>query len=253
MDLKFQSDISLHDIHYRYPDAATESLRGVSVTIHAGETVGFIGPSGAGKSTMINLILGLLTPISGEIRVDGRNIEAHLSAWQRHIGYIPQDIYLIDDTIRHNVAFGLPDDEIDQEALSRALKASQLDTFVASLPEGAETIVGDRGMRLSGGQRQRIGIARALYHNPSVLVMDEATSALDHETEREVVAAIGQLRGDHTIIIIAHRLTTVRGCDRLYLLEDGQVTDQGTPTELARRHERLRVPLSAAHQELNVV
>ena len=244
-EAKFQSEIEIRDLHFKYPGAANESLSGVSVRIRAGEAVGIIGPSGAGKSTLIDVILGLLTPTSGEVRVDGRKIEESISDWQRQIGYIPQDIYLIDASIRHNIAFGLPDDEIDDLAFERALGAAQLDAFVDTLPAGAETIVGDRGIRLSGGQRQRIGIARALYNNPEVLVMDEATSALDNETERAVVAAIWKLRGDRTIIIIAHRSSTVQGCDRLYLLEEGRVKDQDSFDELALRHKHLRLDLPA--------
>jgi ATP-binding cassette subfamily C protein len=191
---------------------------------------------------LIDLILGLLTPTKGEVCVDGQNIEDELPGWQRQIGYIPQDIYLIDDSIRRNIAFGLPDDEIDAGAVESALRAAQLDAFVDMLPGGADTIVGDRGVRLSGGQRQRIGIARALYHNPKVLVMDEATSALDSETERSVVGAIGELRGDRTIIIIAHRLSTVEGCDQLYLLDKGKIHDHGSYTELMLRHKQLLHP-----------
>jgi ATP-binding cassette subfamily C protein len=231
--------ITIDGLHYRYPGASSESLRGVSVEIRSGEAIGFIGPSGAGKSTLVDVILGLLTPTSGEVRVDGRRFEDNISYWQRQIGYIPQDIYLIDDSIRRNIAFGLPDDQVDEDAIDSAIRAAQLESFVASLPEGLETVVGDRGIRLSGGQRQRIGIARAVYHNPRVLVMDEATSALDGETEKAVVAAIGKLRGDRTIITVAHRLTTVQGCDRVYLLEDGKISDQGSFSNLMSRHEHL--------------
>jgi ABC-type multidrug transport system fused ATPase/permease subunit len=163
-----------------------------------------------------------------------------MPAWQRRIGYIPQDIYLIDDSIRRNIAFGLADEDIDDNAVERSIRTAQLDSFIESLPEGAETTVGNRGIRLSGGQRQRIGIARALYRNPEVLVMDEATSALDSESERAVVAAISKLQGDRTIIMIAHRLSTVEGCDRIYLLEEGRVKDSGRMSELMMRHISLR-------------
>lgn len=239
---KLQHEIVLDDLHFRYPGQLQDALRGVSLAIRAGEAVAFIGPSGAGKSTLVDLILGLLTPTSGEIRVDGEGIQERLSDWQRQVGYIPQDIYLIDDSIRRNVAFGMEDDEIDEAAIARALKTAQLDIFVGNLPQGLDTRVGNRGVRLSGGQRQRIGIARALYHQPRVLVMDEATSALDHETERAVIEAIARIRGSHTIIMIAHRMTTVMTCDRLYLLSDGEVKDAGRYQELALRHEHLRVP-----------
>jgi ATP-binding cassette subfamily C protein len=243
--------IRLNNIHYRYPGAPAEALQGVSLEIDAGEAVAFIGTSGVGKSTLIDILLGLLAPTSGQVHVDGRDIQQNLPAWQRQIGYIPQDIYLTDDSIRRNIAFGLVDDEINDAALARALQAAQLEPFVRSLPEGLDTLVGNRGIRLSGGQRQRIGIARALYHDPGVLVMDEATSALDDETEREIIEAIGRLRGGRTIIMIAHRLTTVRGCDRLYLLEAGKVKDQGSVAELAARHENLRV-LTAMVAENNI-
>ena len=237
---KLQTSIELHDVHYHYPTASTEALRGVSLRIDVGEAVAFIGTSGAGKSTLIDLVLGLLTPTSGKICVDGKDIQSNLSSWQRQIGYIPQEIYLIDDTIRRNIAFGLPDDAIDETALLHAVEAAQLSGFVQELPAGLDTIVGNRVARLSGGQRQRIGIARALYHNPGVLVMDEATSALDNETERGVIEAIERLRGERTIIMVAHRLTTVKDCNRLYLFENGQLKDQGGFAELVQRNKHLQ-------------
>jgi ATP-binding cassette subfamily C protein len=236
----FHSTIVIDGVHYTYPGARDEALHGVSATVSAGEAIGFIGPSGAGKSTLIDVILGLLTPTAGEVTVDGKNTQLNMSAWQQRIGYIPQDIYLIDDSIRRNIAFGLPDEEIDSAAIERSLNAAQLNSFVETLPDGLETMVGNRGIRLSGGQRQRIGIARALYNNPDVLVMDEATSALDGETERAVVSAIEELQGERTIIIIAHRLSTVQGCDRIYLLESGKVIDSGKIADLAQRYEYLQ-------------
>jgi ATP-binding cassette, subfamily B, bacterial PglK len=234
------SSIVLHDVSYRYPAAGVAAVRGVSLEIRAGEAVGVIGASGAGKSTLIDVILGLLEPTEGKVGVDGRNVHESLRAWQRQIGYVPQEIYLIDDTIRRNIGFGLPDSGIDDESVMRAATAARLDGFVQALPDGLETVVGDRGIRLSGGQRQRIGIARALYHNPRVLVLDEATSSLDDETEGEVIDAIARLRGDRTLIIVAHRLTTVADCDRIYLLEDGQIIDQGDLPDLVGRHGKLR-------------
>jgi ATP-binding cassette, subfamily B, bacterial PglK len=239
---KMQRGIRVKNIHYRYSGALVDALQEVSIEISAGEAVAFIGQSGAGKSTLIDIILGLLTPNSGQIFVDGSDIHQDLSAWQRQIGYIPQSIYLIDDSIRRNIAFGLNDDEINEVALARALQAAQLESFVHNLPEGLDTVIGNRGIRLSGGQRQRISIARALYHDPTVLVMDEATNALDNETEREVIDAIDRLRRGRTIIMVAHRMTTVRSCDRLYLLQEGRVKDQGSYSELATRHRNLRPP-----------
>jgi ABC-type multidrug transport system fused ATPase/permease subunit len=191
--------------------------------------VGIIGPSGSGKSTLIDVLLGMLVPAQGQVTVDGEDIHENLRRWQDQIGYVPQAIFLTDDTLRRNVAFGIADEEIDDAAVDRALAAAQLEEFIASLPEGKQTMVGERGVRLSGGQRQRIGIARALYHDPSVLVLDEATSALDTATEQEVMQAVTALHGTKTIVIIAHRLTTVAGCDRLYRLQEGSVVAEGPP------------------------
>ncbi|MFN3680302.1 ABC transporter ATP-binding protein, partial [Thermosynechococcus sp.] len=208
------------------------ALCGVSLTIKQGEMVGLVGASGAGKTTLVDLILGLLEPCQGDIRVDGESIYTNLAKWQRQIGYIPQTIYLSDDTLRRNIAFGLPEAQIDEVALWRAVEAAQLAEFVAGLPAGLNTVVGERGVRLSGGQRQRVGIARALYHNPSVLIMDEATAALDNQTEAGVMDAIQALSGEKTIIMIAHRLSTVMECDRLYFMAHGQVVAVGSYQEL---------------------
>jgi ABC-type multidrug transport system fused ATPase/permease subunit len=224
----FTAHLELRDISYRYPQAATDALRGVSLTIPRGSSVGLIGESGAGKSTLVDLILGLLEPTAGTIALDGHDIAADLRAWQNLIGYVPQSIYLSDDTLRRNVAFGQADEEIDEAKLANAIQSAQLSKFVASLPAGLDTVVGERGVRLSGGQRQRIGIARALYHEPDVLVLDEATSALDTETESGVMACVNALHGAKTLIIVAHRLTTVAKCDLLYRLKDGTIVAAGT-------------------------
>jgi ABC-type multidrug transport system fused ATPase/permease subunit len=236
----FHDRLELLDIYYSYPNTQRPALEGVSLTIKQGEMIGFVGSSGAGKTTIVDVILGLLTPSHGDIRVDGVSIYTNLSQWQRQIGYIPQSIYLSDDTLRRNIAFGLPDTTIDEEALLAAVHAAQLSTFVAGLPEGLDTIVGERGVRLSGGQRQRIGIARALYHNPGVLIMDEATAALDNQTEAGVMDAIQALSGEKTIIMIAHRLSTVMNCDRLYLMANGKVAATGTYTELIEHSPEFR-------------
>ena len=193
---------------------------------------------------MVDLILGLLEPTTGKITVDGTDIHTNLRGWQKNIGYIPQFIYLLDDTVKHNIALGLPDDEIDYETLRSAINAAQLDDMVGRMPHGVETIVGERGVRLSGGQRQRIGIARAIYHNPDVLVMDEATSSLDSGTEKEIIESVNQLKGNRTIIMIAHRLTTVKNCDCLYFLKEGRLDDAGTYNELFENHSEFRVMAS---------
>lgn len=229
----FRVALELSHINYSYPNAALPSLQDVSLTIRSGESVGFIGTSGAGKSTLVDILLGLLTPDTGTVRVDGKDIQDNLRNWQDQVGYVPQSIFLTDDTLRRNVAFGLPDEEIDDVAVQRAIKAAQLEVFLADLPDGLETMVGERGVRLSGGQRQRIGIARALYHDPAVLVLDEATSALDTATEHEVMLAVRALQRSKTVIIIAHRLSTVEHCDRLYRLERGCVVGEGAPDKVS--------------------
>lgn len=221
--------IELRDIVFRYEKAAGNSLEQINLKVAKGQTIGFTGPSGSGKSTLVDVILGLLPPTSGCILVDGENINGDLRSWQNQIGYVQQSIYLTDDTLRRNIAFGLRDEEIDENAMWRAVRSAQLDDFISGLPEGLGTLVGERGVRLSGGQRQRIGIARALYHDPAVLVLDEATSALDHETEKEVMRAVDSLHGEKTILIIAHRLSTLQGCDRVYRLEKGQLLDDAAP------------------------
>lgn len=226
---EFQSEIRLEKLSFSYHGAAGHAVRGISLAIKKGELVGFTGASGSGKSTLIDIVLGLLTPTGGRVLVDGRDIQSGLRAWQDQIGYVPQSIYLTDDSLRRNIAFGLPPEQIDDVAVDRAIKASQLDSLIAGLPDGAETLVGERGIRLSGGQRQRIGIARALYHDPSVLVLDEATSALDGDTEKCVMEAVNSLHGRKTILIIAHRLSTVRNCDRIFRLEGGALAAEGTP------------------------
>jgi len=199
-----------------------------------------VGPSGAGKTTIVDVILGLLTPTNGQVLVDDTNIQDDLEAWQTNIGYIPQFIYLLDDTIRRNICFGISEDEIDEEQLQLAIKTAQLSELIDSLDDGDQTVVGERGVRLSGGQRQRIGIARAIYNNPQVLIMDEATSALDNITEKHVVKAIEKLKGDKTIIMIAHRLTTVQNCDIIYMMKDGEITGEGCYDELLESNREFR-------------
>lgn len=227
--LGFTRHLEVHNLSYTYPQSQSSSLNEVSFKIKKGTSVGFVGSSGAGKSTIIDLILGLLTPVKGQILVDGQDIQQNLRPWQNLIGYVPQSIYLTDDTLRRNVAFGLAENEIDDAAVQRAIKSAQLDQFVAELPLGLNTLVGERGIRLSGGQRQRIGIARALYHDPQVLVLDEATSALDTVTEQGVMESIKALQSDKTILIVAHRLSTVAHCDQLFRLDSGKLVKNAEP------------------------
>lgn len=218
-----QRGIEVQDVTYYYPDAAEPVIRKASLSIPKGKTVAFIGSSGAGKTTMVDIILGLLTPQQGAVMADNINIHEKPKTFHAQVGYIPQVIYLSDDTIRNNIAFGVKESEINDEAVVDAMDKAQLTEFVNSLPHGLDTIVGDRGVRLSGGQRQRIGIARALYHDPEILVLDEATSALDNDTETAVMEAVENLQGMKTMIIIAHRLTTIRNADMIYEVGDGQV------------------------------
>ena len=220
-ELIFDQEIKLKDISFSYPNTDRKSIHNVSLSIKKGEVVGFVGKSGSGKSTIADIILGLLEPQSGEVLIDGVNIEEKMRSWQRMIGYVPQSIYLVDDTLRRNIAFGLKDDEIDDTKVWDALKMAQLEAFIKKSPKGLDTVVGERGVLLSGGQQQRIGIARALYYNPSVLLLDEATSALDNETESRFMETINSLDTSKTIIIIAHRLSTVQSCDHVFTLKDG--------------------------------
>ena len=221
--LTFQKNIELKNISFRYPDTNLNTLSSVSISIPKGHSIAFIGPSGAGKTTIVDIILGLLKPDSGKVLVDGCNIHENLDLWQQHIGYIPQNIYLSDNTIRRNIAFGLDDTEIDDDKVRAAVKNAQLEEVVMALPEGLDTKIGEHGLRMSGGQRQRIGIARALYNDPEVLVMDEATSSLDTETEREISNAIDRLSGQKTLLIIAHRMTTVEKCDMRFYIRNGKI------------------------------
>jgi ABC-type multidrug transport system fused ATPase/permease subunit len=221
--------IAIEDLSFSYPDSEAAALAHIDLAIPKGTTVGFVGSSGSGKSTLLDVLLGLHKPNAGRVLLDGEDIQKNLSAWQRQIGYVPQTIYLTDESLRENVAFGVAVENIDDRAVQRALAAAQLAEFVSSLPAGLDTLVGERGVRLSGGQRQRIGIARALYNDAQILVLDEATSALDTDTEAEVMQAIQALHGQKTILMVAHRLSTVQQCDYIYRLEMGRVVAQGTP------------------------
>lgn len=219
----FKKSINLENVYFRYPNQEEYSIKDVSLTIPIGNSVAFVGTSGAGKTTIVDIILGLLEPEKGLVLIDGKELNELLPVWKNKIGYIPQSIYLSDETIRKNVAFGIDDNDIDELAVQKAIKDAQLEDFVDSLPEGLDTIVGERGVRLSGGQRQRIGIARALYHNPEIIFLDEATSALDNGTEKEIMRAIDGLKGEKTLIIIAHRLSTIENCDIVFKVDKGRL------------------------------
>jgi ABC-type multidrug transport system fused ATPase/permease subunit len=227
-----QSTLACEDVSFRYEDAPAPALEHVSFTISRGQSVGIVGPTGAGKSTLVDVLLGLLTPATGRVLIDGEPLAGRERAWQRQIGYVSQDVYLLDDTLRRNIAFGIPESAIDERRLAAAVFQARLEEVVNALPHRLETVVGEDGVRLSGGQRQRVAIARALYHDPPVLVFDEATAALDNQTEREVTEAIASMHGARTLIAIAHRLSTVKSCDQLIYLRDGKLAGVGTYEEL---------------------
>jgi ATP-binding cassette, subfamily B, bacterial PglK len=218
---RLEREVRLDDVWFQYPTREEPALRGVSFKVATGESFGIVGPTGSGKSTLLDILLGILEPDRGAIAVDGESLGARREAWQRSIGYVPQDVYLVDDTLRANVALGWQGDQINEDRVLDALRLAELDDVVADLPQGLDTAVGERGVRLSGGQRQRVGLARALYTQPSVLVLDEATSNLDQLTERQIVETLTALRGGVTMIVVTHRLATVRNCDRVLYLEDG--------------------------------
>ena len=226
-EFKAEHQIELKGISYSYPNCDKKVLENADLVIPVGKSVGIMGSSGAGKTTAVDVMLGLLQPQKGQVLVDGVDIQENYIGWLSHIGYIPQMIFMLDDTIRTNVAFGVPEKEIDDQKLWRALEEAQLAEFVRELPQGLETVIGERGVRLSGGQRQRIGIARALYRDPEVLFFDEATSALDNETEAAIMESINGLHGRKTMVIIAHRPQTIQGCDLVYRVEDGKIRKTG--------------------------
>jgi len=236
--ISFNKELVLDDVHFCYPEARKPSVKGVDLKIPFKSSVGFVGPTGSGKTTLVDIIIGLLCPQQGVLKIDGQVVdEGNIVAWQRSIGYVPQHIYLTDTTVASNIAFGVDENDIDYHAVERAARVASLHEFVISeMPEKYQTVIGERGVRLSGGQRQRIGIARALYHNPDVLILDEATSALDNATEHAVMDAVHNLRHEITTIQISHRLSTVSACDIIFLMNNGKLAAQGSFEDLAKNH-----------------
>lgn len=230
--LSFKRSVQLQNLTYFYPGADSPALRNVSLKIEKGQSIGIIGKSGAGKTTLVDVILGLLNIQEGNFSVDGISVLTQIPRWQTLVGYIPQSIFLIDDTLERNIAFGVPDEQIDTDRIERSVRTAQLSDVVKHLPNGLQTQVGERGVLLSGGQRQRVGIARALYHEREILVLDEATAALDNETESLVTDAIESLGGNKTLIIIAHRLTTLKHCDLIYEMHQGEIMRSGSYQEI---------------------
>lgn len=244
--LPFNEELVVQDLVFRYEGTDEDVLRSVNLRLQPGMQLGICGPTGGGKTTLIDVISGLLEPTSGTVLVDGKSIHDWPREWQRNLGIVPQMVFLLDDSVRRNIALGLPDSSIDNDALYEALELAQLGAFVRSLPDGLDTVVGERGIRVSGGQRQRIAIARALYRRPSVLIFDEGTSALDNATEALLMEAIERLRKSHTVILIAHRLSTVRNCDLVAFIEEGSVTGLGSYDELMEVNSAFRTMASSA-------
>jgi ABC-type multidrug transport system fused ATPase/permease subunit len=240
--LPFNSEIAVENVFFSYPKSSKIILDNINIVIKHNTSIAFVGPTGCGKTTLVDIILCLLTPQRGRISIDNKTIDdTNKMSWQKNLGYVPQNIYLTDDTIKNNIAFGVLPDKIDMEAIITAAKLANIHDFVSNeLEQGYETTLGERGIRLSGGQRQRIGIARAVYHNPSVLILDEATSALDSLTENAIMDAINNMGHKKTIIIIAHRITTVKNCDRIYLMDRGSITDYGNYEELYAKSDIFR-------------
>lgn len=233
-DSRYAGDIVLRDVSYRFLDGSVDSIRQIDLKIEENQSTAIVGASGAGKSTLLDIILGLLTPTKGTVKVGGRDIKDDLSSWYSVLGVVPQDVFILNATIRENIAFGEDRDAIDEARVREVLEMAELSTLVAAMPEGLNTIVGERGARLSGGQRQRIGLARALYRRPRILVLDEATSALDNETEYEISQTLESLKGDLTVIIVAHRLSTVKNVDHLVYLDSGMIVGQGSVAEVQK-------------------
>ena len=230
--LQFQKDINLSNLSFTYPTRKEFSISKVSMGIKKNDFIGIIGKTGSGKSTLVNILIGLVKPNEGKVEVDGANIDSNLSGWHEKIGYVPQSVYLIDDTINKNIAFGLKEEDIDHDLVKQAVERANLSEFINNLSNGLETIVGEKGIRISGGQQQRIGIARALYRNPEILILDEATSSLDETTEKKIMESIKFLKNKKTLIVITHRLATVSNCDKIYFIDNGRVIKKGTPEKI---------------------
>jgi len=240
-DIVFNNEVELSNVTFSYPGSLSCAVRNVSIRIQRNSTTALVGPTGSGKTTLVDLILGLLETSSGSVLVDGKELDRKSRyAWCRNIGYVPQQIFLADESLQRNIAFGVQERQIDQEAVERAAQIANINDFILSLERGYGTVIGERGIRLSGGQRQRIGIARALYHDPDILIMDEGTSALDGMTEEAVMQALDNLGHEKTILLIAHRLSTVRQCDRIYYLENGMIVSEGTYDELIATSDKFR-------------
>jgi ABC-type multidrug transport system fused ATPase/permease subunit len=236
-EIKFNKSISISNLYFKFEPNGRNILNNISLEIEKGQTVGFIGISGSGKSTLVDILIGLYKLENGSILIDDVNLKFNEIAWRDKIGYVPQTIFLIDDSLKRNIAFGIPDNEIDEKQIYKVIESANLTDFVSQLPDKINSHVGERGVRISGGQRQRIGIARALYINPEILILDEATSALDNNTEVEIMQTIQQFKGNKTIIIVAHRLTTLENCDKIFVLENGTIKESGDAKTILTKYK----------------
>jgi len=242
----FERELSFRSVTFSYPGAPRPALDRLDLSLRRGESVGIVGSTGSGKSTLLDIMAGLYTPQAGEVLADGVPVPADATPWQRRIGYVPQMAFLLDDTLRRNIALGVADRDVDEERLAVVIGVAQLQDVLSELPAGLDTEIGQRGVRLSGGQRQRIAIARALYHAPELLLLDEATAALDNRTEHFLSEALQQLAGDLTLVIVAHRLQTVRRCERILVMQNGTIVDSGSYADLLAHSEAFRK--IAAHE-----
>jgi ABC-type bacteriocin/lantibiotic exporter with double-glycine peptidase domain len=249
--LAFKNEIKLSNLTFRYPSANRPALNGLSLCIPQNQSIGLVGRTGSGKTTLADVILGLYPPTAGSIEVDGVALSVdNERAWRRRVGYVPQSVFLTNASVARNIALGIPEDQIDHDAVLRSARMAQADEFIVQMPDGYNTVVGERGVKLSGGQRQRLGIARALYHSPDVLVFDEATSALDGMTEDAVMQAVKTLSAERTMILIAHRLRTVQACDRILMLEAGRIVADGSYQDLAENSDAFK-HLAGLHESEN--